>query len=152
MNRGDRAAKIFMDGLACSQAVLVSFSEELGIDVKTAMKVSSGFAAGMRIGEVCGAVTGALMVIGLASEDNGLDTSDKRARVNRMTKDFHQKFKDKNKSVVCREILKYDLGIQADMDKAEEEKLFVTVCPKMVRDAVEILESMDIFTDMPETR
>ena len=145
MNNGERAADIFKSGLACSQAVLVTFAEELGLDENSAMKIASGFAAGMRLGEVCGAVTGALMVIGLSSESSDLDTAAKREKIYKMTNEFHAKFKEKNSSVICRDILKCDPGTKEGMEKAQEDNLFVTICPQMVKSAVEIIETMNII-------
>jgi C_GCAxxG_C_C family probable redox protein len=66
MTKPDDAAAYFNEGFSCSQAVVSSFSEDLGFDKETARKISCGFGAGMaRTGNICGAVTGAMMVIGL---------------------------------------------------------------------------------------
>ncbi len=66
MTKPDDAAAYFNQGFSCSQAVVSSFSEDLGLDRETARKLSSGFGAGTgRSGNISGAVTGAIMVIGL---------------------------------------------------------------------------------------
>lgn len=66
MTRPEDAAAYFNEGFSCSQAVVSSFSEDLGLHKETARTISCGFGAGMaRTGNVCGAVTGAMMVIGL---------------------------------------------------------------------------------------
>ena len=49
----------------CTQSVLMSFTQSLNLDDETAYKIGSAFGAGMKTGSVCGAVTGALMVLGL---------------------------------------------------------------------------------------
>ena len=62
----DKAVTCFCDGFNCSQAVLISHCEELGLDKENALKIACAFGGGMsHTGEACGAVTGALMLIGL---------------------------------------------------------------------------------------
>ncbi|NTU86942.1 MAG: C_GCAxxG_C_C family protein, partial [Chlorobiaceae bacterium] len=65
MTRSERAVSIFSEGYNCAQSVLFSFSDDLGIAGDTALKIASGFGGGIgRMQEVCGAVTGGVMVIG----------------------------------------------------------------------------------------
>jgi C_GCAxxG_C_C family probable redox protein len=66
MTKSDDALEDFKNGFTCSSAVFSSFSEELGLDPETAKKLSCGFGAGIsKTGNICGAVSGAIMVIGL---------------------------------------------------------------------------------------
>ena len=73
MSKVTEASQLFRDGCACSQAILAVYGQPLGLPRKTAMQVAAGFAGGMRLGDTCGAVTGALMVLGLrhAAENRG---------------------------------------------------------------------------------
>ncbi|MHC4258915.1 MAG: C-GCAxxG-C-C family protein, partial [Planctomycetota bacterium] len=77
MDNVDHAVALFKEGLNCSQAVFSVYSEQMGLDNKTAAKIASGFGGGMRMGETCGVVTGAFMVIGL--EYGSGDPKDKAA-------------------------------------------------------------------------
>ena len=69
-NKRDMAIEYFSQKMHCSQAVLAAFSEECGISEEQAFKLGSCFGSGMRKGEVCGACTGALMVLGLLYDRN----------------------------------------------------------------------------------
>ena len=65
MNKADKAESLFRTGYNCSQSVYAAFAEELGITVEEAAKKASPFGAGFgKLREVCGAVTGMVMVIG----------------------------------------------------------------------------------------
>ena len=65
-DKAQLAKKLFLDGYNCSQAVFGAYAEDFGIDFSTAMKISSGFGGGFgRMREVCGAVSGMTMVLGL---------------------------------------------------------------------------------------
>ena len=62
----DTAMQKFLAGYNCAQSVLYAFGPDLGLDGETALKVATGLGAGMaRRGEVCGAVTGGILVLGL---------------------------------------------------------------------------------------
>ena len=95
-----------------------------------------------RMGETCGVVTGALMVIGLkygmtqAKDEGARDKTYKRAQ------EFASKFKARHDSIVCRELLGYDLSKPEGRKAAHDKGLFTTLCPQLVRDAVEILEQL----------
>ena len=58
-------AELFMKGIDCSQVVVGAFAEELGITTEEAYKMSAAFGGGMGLGETCGAVVGAMIVLGL---------------------------------------------------------------------------------------
>ena len=66
MSRTERALALFKEGFSCSQAVAAVFAEEHGLAVETALRLSQGFGGGMaRMADTCGAVTGAILVLGL---------------------------------------------------------------------------------------
>lgn len=142
MDRKNNAVNYFERGYNCSQSVLVVFCEELGISKEVALKIATGFGGGMRNAEVCGAVTGALMVLSLKYGHfiEG-DTVSKEQNYS-LTKEFQERFKKLNNTVICREILGYDLSKSDDMVIIKEKELFKTVCPKMIQEAVQILEEM----------
>jgi len=139
MKKVDDAVFCFKEGFSCSQAILSAYGKELGIDNKTALKIASAFGGGMaRMGETCGAVTGAFMVIGLkyAVDKNSKD------KVYAVVKEFVDGFKARNRSIVCKELLGYDMSTPEGMNAIKEKKLVGTICPKLVKDAAEILEQI----------
>ncbi len=104
-NKSKKAEELFLMGYGCSQSVLGAFAEDLGLDMNTALRIASPFGGGMgRMREVCGAMTGAFMVLGLIY---GFDSpsADKKADVYRRVNQIADAFKNKNKTIICRELL-----------------------------------------------
>ncbi len=138
----EQAVERFNKGFNCSQAVLSSYSEQFGLDCEKAFKVATGFGAGMRMGETCGAVTGAFMVLGLKYGNTTAEDQENKAKTYEMVVEFTNKFKARNGSVICRKLLDCDVGTPEGMNEAENKGLFSSVCPKLVQDAAEILEEI----------
>ena len=139
MGKDEDAVLMFKEGYSCSQTMLSTYGQEFGIDKATALKISAPFGGGMaRMGETCGAVTGAFMVIGLKYA-NGKDSKDK---VYSIVKKFVDEFKIRNKSIVCKELLGYAISTPEGMKSVKEKKLIDAICPKLVKDAAEILEEI----------
>lgn len=143
MDRAKKAVMCFKEGFSCSQAILSTYSPELGIDRKTALKVSGSFGGGMaQMAETCGAVTGAFMVIGLKHGKTEAKDDKAKERTYGLVKEFCAKFKARNKSIVCRELLGCDISTSEGMKYAKDNKLPNTICPKYVKDAAEIIEEI----------
>lgn len=138
----DRAVECFCGGAACSQAIAAIYGPDLGLPREQAMKLASGFAGGMRLGETCGAVTGAFMVLGLRFAGPHCDQRDGRGDVYAALGQFVAKFQQRNRSVVCKQLLGCDISTPEGAQKATREGLFRTICPDLVKDAAEILEEM----------
>ena len=103
--KSEKAKELFKSGHNCSQAVLGVFCEELGLDFETAMKIASSFGGGMgRMREVCGAVSGMFMAAGLAFS-SGDDSAVNKGKHYKRIQELAQRFKDKNGSIICRELL-----------------------------------------------
>ena len=105
MNHSEYAAQLFVNGYNCAQAVAVAFSDVTGLDEKTTAKMSSSFGGGMgRMREVCGAVSGMLMVAGLlyGYETPGDDVS-KKAHYT-LVQMLSAQFREDAGSIVCREM------------------------------------------------
>jgi C_GCAxxG_C_C family probable redox protein len=99
MTRVEKAEELFRSGMNCSQAVFCAYADEFGMDEETAAKVACGLGGGVgRTREVCGAVTGATLVLGMR---HGPDKN----VVYPLVQDFVAKFKSECGSVVCRELL-----------------------------------------------
>jgi len=142
MAREQTAVDTFSEGFNCAQSVFSVFTGESGISRETALLISSYFGGGMRCGEVCGAVTGALMALGLHKGFDSVVNPADKAAANTMGLAFEAKFRAKNGSIICRELLGYDLSVPEDLKKINELGLFKSVCPLMVSDAVVIAEEM----------
>jgi C_GCAxxG_C_C family probable redox protein len=143
MNRVEHALSMFEEGFVCSQALLVTYGDQFGLDRDSALKVSAAFGGGMcRMGDACGAVTGAFMVIGL--KYGNVEPKDKKTREKtyKMARQFVRKFEDRNGSINCKALLDCDISTPKGLSTAREKKLFQTVCPKYVRDAAEIVEEI----------
>ena len=95
-----------------------------------------------RTGETCGAVTGALMVIGLNHAKMRKDDDDSRERAYALAQEFMDAFRGRNRALLCRELLGVDVGTPEGMRTVREKDLYRTGCPKFVRSAGEILEGL----------
>ena len=141
MNRVDRAVALFQEGFLCSQAILSVYGEGLGLEKETALKLAAGFGGGMaRCGQTCGAVTGALMVIGLAYGHVAAQAKAEQARTFHAVERFMRAFEEIHGTVSCNELLGYDLGDPDGYRKAKASGLFSSACPKFVESAAGILE------------
>ena len=138
----EKAVERFNNGFNCSQAVFASYSEQFGLDCERAFKVATGFGGGMRMGETCGAVTGAFMVLGLKYGNTTAQNQQSKEKTYEMIIEFTNRFKARNGSVSCRELLGCDISTPEGQKKARDEGLFSAVCPEMVKNAAEILEEM----------
>jgi C_GCAxxG_C_C family probable redox protein len=136
----ERAVDVFSKSYNCSQAVFSAFAPGYGMDTETALKLASPFGAGLaRHGEVCGAVSGALLVLGLA---RGADQPAGKEEVYRLSQEFMHRFEQKHGSVTCRVLIGHDLSTPEGWEKAREANMFTTICPVLVRDAAEILQTL----------
>lgn len=141
--RNEQAVECFTEGFSCSQAVLSSFSKSFGLKHETALRISQSFGGGMaHMGETCGAVTGAFMVIGLKHGRIKAEDLDAREKTYEIVREFVKRFKFLHRSIICKDLLGYDLNSPEEYKEAEETKIFDTVCTKLVQNSVEILEEI----------
>ena len=142
MSRIDDAARLFGEGHACSQAVLIAFAPLVDLDRSEALRISAGFAAGMRQGQICGAATGAIMVLGLALCDNSCATREGRAGIASDVDTFMSRFRGRVGAVDCPDIMGMDVRSPQGRAAAQEQGLFVSRCLPAVCAAAEILDDM----------
>lgn len=138
--KSEKAKELFKSGYNCSQSVLGVFCEELGLDFQTAMKISCSFGGGMgRMREVCGTVSGMFMAAGLAF---ALADGSNKSEQYKIVQELAQRFKDKNGSIICRELLQ---GIENSTSPTPSERTEnyykKRPCVELVGDAVEIFEN-----------
>ena len=132
----------FLDGYGCSQAILTQFCEQFDMDQLTALKIASGFPAGMQMAGICGAVTGAYMVLGLSFADQESCRSTGRKQVYEAVAEFTRRFREHHRTLDCKELLGCNIMTPEGKETANQKNLFKTVCPKFVEDAARILEEM----------
>lgn len=142
MDKTQEALALFSQGYNCSQAVLAVFSEDLGMAESTALKIATGFGSGIRRAEVCGAVTGGVMAIGLKYGHSVKGDTDTKLSAYGKTEAFMKAFEDKKGSVICRDLLKYDLTISDEFEQIKEQELFKKICPVCIEEAVKLLEEV----------
>ena len=140
MNHVERAVDLFVEGYNCAQAVAAAFGDLTGLDEKTAAKMASCFGGGMgRMREVCGAVSGMLLVAGLLyGYDDPKATTEKRelyAQVQAMAGQFRQELG----SIVCRDLLK---NPPSDPNPTPRTEQFYKdrPCARMVATAARIMD------------
>jgi C_GCAxxG_C_C family probable redox protein len=139
----EEAAATFAQGFTCGQAVLGSFAERFGMRREQAFQVACAFGGGMaRTGQLCGAVAGAQLVLGLALGQSKAGDQAARERTYAATKELWVRFRERHGSVVCRELLGVDIGTPEGQAVAKEAGLFETRCPQYVRDAAEIVAGL----------
>lgn len=132
------------NGFGCAQSVFAAFADDIGMDWETALRIAGPFGGGLGgLGRTCGAVTGAMMVIGhLFGRTDPEDLETKLAN-NARVQELMALVEDREGTTLCREILNgYDLRDPEQYELARQEGLFETGCQKTVRDTAEILEAL----------
>ena len=141
MDHSQYAAELFVGGYNCAQAIMVAFCDVTGLDKDTAARMSASFGGGMgRMREVCGAVSGMLMVTGFLY---GYDTpGDDKVKMEhyRLVQELAGKFREEMGSIVCREILK---NPPSDPNPTPRTPEFYKTrpCARMVALAAQILDA-----------
>lgn len=152
--RQDKAESFFREGYNCAQSVFLAFSDLYGLDKELALRISSSFGAGMgRMREVCGTVSGMLLIAGLeCGNTEGKDAAAKKANYDTVQK-LTEKFKKKSGgSIICRELLGLDKQKDFTDTKPEErtENYYKKrPCVQLIREAAGILEE---YLELEEKR
>lgn len=136
-------ATLFERGIDCSQVVVSAFAGDLGLPEDVLRRAMAAFGGGMQCGETCGAVVGALTVLGLKygnGEEN--DFAAKEALSAKMA-EFKRLYAERRGSTQCRDLLGHDISLPGEMDKVLEEGTMMTLCPCIVRDCMDILAQME---------
>ena len=144
LTKKEKAARCFANTFNCSQAVLTAFGQDYNLSEDQCLKIGTAFGGGMaRRQMTCGAVTGALMALGLEFGRSAGDPASTTLETYDKTREFFEEFKQRNGSLNCRELLHgHDMNDPANFAKIKESGLFQTVCAKCVVDAVEITEQL----------
>jgi C_GCAxxG_C_C family probable redox protein len=144
MKKSEKAVDYFRSKFNCSQSVLTVFSSEYGLSENDSLKVACAFGGGMgRLQHTCGAVTGALMVLGLKYGKALNDPEEKKQLTYSKTREFFEEFNKLHGSTNCRDLLDgLDMTDPVDHQKIIDLKLFDIRCEKYVADAVNIAEKL----------
>ncbi len=112
----ERAISCLKDGLNCSQVIVSIYSVRHNLKRELTIKFSTVFGGGINfMGKTCGAVTGALMVIGLKYG---------RTKTHLLASDFIKKFKALNRSIFCKDLLGFDISTGEGIERAIENDFF----------------------------
>jgi C_GCAxxG_C_C family probable redox protein len=144
MNKPDEAYYSMVEHrVNCAQTILTTYCEIFGLDRNLALQLAQGFGRGMGRGENnCGAVSGAYMVIGLANKISADNPRQNLEKIYEMTQVFNRKFVEIHFSLICNELVGYDLSTPEGLAEARSKSVFTTLCPVFVRDSAKILESL----------
>lgn len=139
-----KARELFLKGYNCSQSVIGAFCEDLRLDFKTAMLISSSFGGGMGgLRETCGALSGAFMVIGLKYGYTTPDDPNEKAELYKKVRIVAEAFKEKYNTMLCRELLEAkNLIVKTEPSIRTEKYYKERPCAVFVESAVEILEEI----------
>lgn len=137
MTHEELAEQYFKEGCNCSQAVFCAYAGDFGIDLPLAKRLSSGLGGGVgRMREVCGAVSGAALVLGLKYGED-------KVAVYPRVQDFCGKFQRECGSIVCRELLKETGATQGGAPEARTDAYYrKRPCVELVKLAARLLEEM----------
>ena len=150
MERGVKAAELFVNGYNCAQSVAMAFSDVTGLDEKTSARLVSAFGGGMgRLREVCGAVSGMFFVLSILY---GYDSPDdvQKKRVYTDVQALAEKFRKENGSIICREILNNPPS-DPNPSPRTAEYYRVRPCARMVYTAAQLMEEFIAEHPLEET-
>lgn len=143
MKEIETGCNTFKGGFNCSQSVFTVFSQSFGIDRETALKLSCGFGAGFgREQEICGALSGGVMVIGLHFGQYLPDDMESKERTYSTVRKYLNRFREINGTTICSRLLNCDLNTEAGRKRFSEENLKESICEKCVSDAIRLVEEI----------
>lgn len=139
-----QAKALFLEGYNCAQAVACAFSDVTGLSVEEAARMSSSFGGGLgRLREVCGTVSGAALVLGIAKGYSDPKDFEAKKRHYALVQEFARRFREANGSIICRELL---AGVEHTTGGAPEartpEFYKKRPCPQLAWEAARIVDEM----------
>ena len=139
-----RAGDLFQEGYNCAQSVFCAFCDETGLPVEEAARIASSFGGGMgRLREVCGAVSGALLVLGMQRGYSMPGDDDAKREHYLLVQEFARRFREKNRTIICRELLEGVEVSPGDIPEKRTKEFYERrPCLRLIRDAAQITEEM----------
>lgn len=141
--KSEKTRELFRQGYNCAQSVFCAFADELGMDFETALKLSSSFGGGMgRLREVCGAVSAMFMIAGLKYGYTSNNDDKAKEKHYMLIQELAKKFKEKNSSIICRELLGLDIEHDIPTPEKRTEQYYATrPCEDLAASAADIIEN-----------
>ncbi len=130
----------FQAGIDCGQVVMENYAEKVDVSIESARKLASTFGGGFGLGECCGAVNAAMILIGMKygySEDNDLE---QKKILNEKKDEFLKAFSEKYSDISCKGLLGHNISEPGEYEKIVEEGLMISLCPQIVNDVMAILK------------
>jgi C_GCAxxG_C_C family probable redox protein len=145
-NKGKSSKDYFMEGGNCSESTLLGISEALGEKCKNIPQIASGFGGGFgRHGEICGAISGSVMAIGLVHGRKDLIDVAAKEKIYGIVDEYLKKFREKYGTLSCRELTGCDMLTPEGLKKFTDEKAHANVCAPIVefaeREALKIINN-----------
>jgi C_GCAxxG_C_C family probable redox protein len=133
----------FDEGFACSQSVFSAYAPLFDVDPELALRIAAPFGAGMGLmGEVCGAVSGAFMVLGLKAGNTLAQDQSSKQRSYDLAREFAERFRARHGSILCRELLGCAIDTPEGLQAARASGVFEELCPRLVQDSAEIVAEL----------
>ena len=143
MSKIEKMFSFFNGNFNCAQSVLATYSPQFGLEEDMALRIATGFGGGMgRFGRACGAVTGAIMTIGLKYGQAKNDIIELKEKTYQIVGEFINRFQEIHGSVICKELLGCDINTPEGKDYYNQHNFFEKKCSQYVKSAVEILEEI----------
>lgn len=135
----EKAVAHFLKGHNCAQSVLLAMLEDWDVKSELVPKIAAGFGGGIgRCGSICGVVTGGVMAIGVKFGTNK-PSAEKRKEVYKLVQEFYRQFEKENGSVLCRQLIGYDLFDPKELKRARDAKVFDEKCTVFISEAIRTL-------------
>lgn len=142
MTKAEQAKQYFKEGYNCCQAVVLAFSEEIGLDEKAALAIASSFGGGIgRLREVCGAVSGMCIVAGMKYGYTSPTATTEKSEHYKRIQQLAGEFEEKNGSIICKVLTGLEKNTHTPAERTPEYYK-KRPCADLVYDAAEILEKM----------
>lgn len=143
MSESKKAQEQFNLGLNCSQSIIAQYAQRYDLDIKTACKLATGFGGGMgRMGNTCGALSGAYLVLGLEYGSDSATEKSKKNHTYEKIQTLTAQFEKKHGSCNCRDLLGCDISTPEGQQHAKDKGLHQSKCTGFVKDTVDILETL----------
>ena len=139
----DIAIQSFRSGMNCAQSVVTAYSDLLKFDPDLAAGLSCGFGGGMgRLQQTCGALTGAIMVLGIHNSRLYSDRVELKNRTYTQVREINEKFAQSQGATDCRSLLGCDLQTDEGMQFHKDTNQSKTICEKCIAASIEILDEI----------
>ena len=154
MDHQEEAGRLFMEGYNCAQAVFVAYRDLTGLSEAEAARLSSSFGGGMgRLREVCGTVSAALLVLGILRGYDDPKDPEAKLRHYRLVQEYARRFREKNGSIICRELLKDVPVTEGVVPEPRTPEFYARrPCLRLAKEASALLDELLTETEKPSEK